>query len=377
MLHSVEYEQGSSSDTFFSAKHFLSPRTLHFSSTQLFWECRNSVACEAYPFGMIDAMPSSRLSKSLSPYLISEQSASKELSGPCSSFPTTLHLSSGTTTPFHVWDAILLLYSTGALTHASDKFVAISGIARELAPRMGGRYLAGLWEVQMARQLLWIAAPTSKVHDSQHQPYRAPSWSWAATDQPLKMAMQWDYRGTRNKRDFLIDILRADIVPAKGNDAFGQITGAEIVVRGRLMKVGLTVRPTDGTGKESEHTSGKYRIVVDGSVLNEVTVFEDSELDNGIIEKFCLPISVSVSTPEGSLDRRTLVYGLLLQRCVKEDKYRRIGVFMAPNGEDFLISREMLEKDAKVARDIFDWRNCSQWHGESGRTFGKDVFILI
>jgi hypothetical protein len=35
-------------------EHLLSPRTLHFSKAQVFWECREANACESYPEGFPD-----------------------------------------------------------------------------------------------------------------------------------------------------------------------------------------------------------------------------------------------------------------------------------------------------------------------------------
>ena len=231
----------------------------------------------------------------------------------------------------------------------------------------------------MARQLLWVAAPEPKVDASverdRHKAYRAPSWSWASTDQLLKTVLQWDYRGTRNQRDFLVDVLDADVVPAEGNDAFGQIASAELRLRGKLIRVCLVKELDYGVGKES---TGRYKIMLDGHRLNDVTVFEDRGIDRydsgGIF--FCLPISVSISLPEVSLDRRTLVYGLLLEKIGVEEKYRRLGVFMAPSGEAFLMGRGVEGSEKGLGTRTFDWRNCTQWHGEGGKGFGEDVFVL-
>ena len=326
-------------------------------------------------------MPESRLTKSLSPFLISDQGTLIDQEATVSTFPTTLHLTSGTTTPFHVWDAILRLYSAGSLTYASDKLVAISGIARELAPFIGGRYLAGLWEVQMARQLLWIASPERISYDTSacasSRPYRSPSWSWATTDQPLKTAMQWDYRGVRNKRDFLIDILNVDVVPAQGSDSFGQVSRASITVKGRLIEASLRTEKDARGARSEEDDADKYSIVLDGQVLNEVTVFEDRAINKLEEEKYCVPISVSISVPEVSLDRRTLVYGLLLERSEEPDKFRRVGAFMAPKGELFLIDPSTPSNASTQEEGAFDWRNCTQWHGEGGKSFGRDIFTLV
>ena len=319
-------------------------------------------------------MPVWRFTKSLSPYTIPDL----EPVAPHSSFPSTLYHSYGPRTQFHVWDVVLQIYCASSLSHSSDKLVAISGIARELAPRMHSKYLAGLWEVQLARQLLWIVKPASKFEATEStssivMPYRAPSWSWAATDRPLKMAFQWDYRGSRNHRDFLIDVVNTHVVPAEGHDTFGQVSVAELSLRGRLVAVSLT--RIEDSGK-IEDGKGWYGVLLDEILVEGVTIFEDRQIEDLRVEMFCLPVSVSISVPDVSLDRRTQVYGLLLERLV-DGSYRRIGVFMAPNGKDLLTDRVPdAEENRKRARN-FDWRNCPQWHLDGGKKFGEDVFTLV
>ncbi|MCJ1290148.1 hypothetical protein MMC34_001684 [Xylographa carneopallida] len=303
------------------------------------------------------------------------------------------------TTAFHVWDRVVTAYASGALSHSTDKLVAISGIARELQPLMKSRYLAGLWEVQLPRQLLWVAArlpparnkPNSLGHSP--MPYRAPSWSWASTDGQLKTVIQWDWRGERHQRDFLIDVLAAHVTPAAHNDAMGQVVSGSLLIRGRLLEACLVEKET----MESYGPLVSYQLVMGGHTLAHVSVFEDIQkalpADDGARKQvFCAPVSVSVSLPRSTLDKRTLVYGLLVERLAsdaEDDTFRRVGVFMSPTGSVFLMSKEEAALELagtaedgsvngeRVRNETFDWKRCTQWHGEGGKMFGHDVFTLL
>ena len=322
-------------------------------------------------------MRETRFTKSLSPYTIKPEEYTLK-----TCFPAPLYHSYGPKTAFHLWDIVLQIYCASSLTRQSDKLVAVSGVARELAPLVQSRYLAGLWEAHLARQLLWIAKPTADIGpgnivsaESAPAIYRAPSWSWASTDQALKMALQWDYRGTRNHRDFLIDVLDAHVTAAKDNDAFGQVTWAELQLKGRLIPVSLCdISAVTEVNKEKKE---RYKLVLGGRMLDAVTVFEDQGISRLDEDKVCVPISVSISLPEFSLDRRTLVYGLLLEQLAENRTYRRLGVFMAPDGGDFLTERVVDEAENVRRAEKLDWRDHREWHGEGGKTFGEDVFTLV
>ncbi|MCJ1334731.1 hypothetical protein MMC10_011444 [Thelotrema lepadinum] len=189
------------------------------------------------------------------------------------------------------------------------------------------------------------------------------------------MALQWDYRGSRNHRDFLIDVLDAHVEAAEDNDAFRQVRAAELSLKGRLIAVGLCeISVVDEVSKEKKE---RYRLVLDGRVLDGVTIFEDQEIARIDDEKVCVPIWVSLSVPEFSLDRRTLVYGLLLEYLAEKRAYRRLGVFMAPNGEDFLTDRVADAAENLRRAERLDWRDCIEWHGEGGKKFGGDVFTIV
>lgn len=83
------------------------------------------------------------------------------------------------------WDVIVEHYASLQLTMASDKLVALSGLANDMKKRLNEvepgphRYLAGLWEDKLMSQLTWRVRGGLAKRASQ---YRAPSWSRACLD---------------------------------------------------------------------------------------------------------------------------------------------------------------------------------------------------
>ena len=131
-------------------ERILSTRTVHFSKTELFWECKENHSCEIYP----EAFPRDPAAGSSFLYKGNPD-----------------------------WHTVVQLYTAANLTYGRDKLIAISGLARHFYDRVYGckYYAAGLWRSDSdfdTAMLYW------KVLDVRPKPstYRAPSWSWAAID---------------------------------------------------------------------------------------------------------------------------------------------------------------------------------------------------
>ncbi|KAK7743393.1 hypothetical protein SLS62_010586 [Diatrype stigma] len=79
------------------------------------------------------------------------------------------------------WGRLVQDYQARRLTNRDDKLVAISAVGTLFARYMGTGFVAGLFERDLAIDLLW-----NRADDSEAQPrpatYRAPSWSWASVD---------------------------------------------------------------------------------------------------------------------------------------------------------------------------------------------------
>ena len=141
-------------------ERLLSPKTLHYTKTQLFWECRESKACESSPH----PYPKIRKDPFASPKYLE---STHELYG-LDAEPLHRH-----------WPEIIEKYTDTLMTELEDKLIAISGLARQVYSITKDKYCAGIWREDLVTQLLWrLKRPQNKID----LPYRAPSWSWASTE---------------------------------------------------------------------------------------------------------------------------------------------------------------------------------------------------
>jgi len=80
------------------------------------------------------------------------------------------------------WRLVVERYSSRKLTKPSDKLIALSALARDVAKTLPGprpsSYLAGLWRLRLESELRWEMIDPSQPRP----PYRVPSWSWASVD---------------------------------------------------------------------------------------------------------------------------------------------------------------------------------------------------
>ncbi|KAI1742756.1 heterokaryon incompatibility protein-domain-containing protein [Xylaria scruposa] len=85
------------------------------------------------------------------------------------------------------WYVTLIEFTHRRFSNPHDVFAGISSIAQAAAPHLGGsRYLAGLWERDLIRGLLWRpAAFGSELGEPgvlTRPVERAPTWSWASVE---------------------------------------------------------------------------------------------------------------------------------------------------------------------------------------------------
>lgn len=188
-------------------ERILAPRSLYFCEGQLFWECREQHACESFPKGV----PLELISDIKEPFAAETfgikafERALKTVSA-YGSYTTRMadddapwsHLQYEDA--YMVWNDILESYARCALTNPNDKFVAISGVAKDFAKAIDDEYLAGLWRRDLINGLLWTASPDKFIDRDEFVPavrsevYRAPSWSWASLDAPSMRTPRMSYR---------------------------------------------------------------------------------------------------------------------------------------------------------------------------------------
>lgn len=298
----------------------LSPRVLHFSEHQMFWECLELRACETFPSG-IPRNKNTKLSSHT--YSLSHDWIKYD-------DPMRQRLA--------LWDRYLRKYTRCSLTFPEkDKLVAISGLARKLG--LGDDYCVGLWRQDLAGQLMWSVARDKRpsTRAPERDP-RVPSWSWASVNSPVYMGII----STDSNVNNLIKIVTID-VELETQDPFGQVRGGRLQIEGPLIKTTLRCcTRNDRTEYAEKHWLGDSlsRIVPDTEDFEEAS------------EVHCLPI-------HWVPDRYPAVYGVLLELTYKtKGEYRRIGRFAvapynveAQSVENFLARRQ-------VQLPTPEWKEC-------------------
>lgn len=97
-------------------ERLLAVRTLHFTNTQLFWDCASLFACETQPDGSLERT-----------YIMNRIDTFSSFLDP--------------------WEHVVSDYTDAKLTFSSDRIVALAWIARSQSKRTteSQRYVAGMW----------------------------------------------------------------------------------------------------------------------------------------------------------------------------------------------------------------------------------------
>ncbi|KAL8941990.1 MAG: hypothetical protein Q9216_001923 [Gyalolechia sp. 2 TL-2023] len=309
-------------------ERLLAPRILHFCHNQLAWECHEVDACETYPAGLPIAQQSAQTRyKGIDPNTDGKRLQSM---GDSRSAPN-LHA-------YHIWNKIVTAYTAGELTVATDKFVAISGLAGRMQPMLQDEYIAGLWRGTLPSDLLWKVTGGKQANglpSARATQYRAPSWSWASLDGHI-------LPGRPNIERILISIEEAVTNPLIPTIPLGQLKSGWIRLRGVLLPGMVKIRESSVLQPErlsvhfaDENIAGDYWISPD--IQNEIS-------DQPV---FCLIISTK------NQYNGTLLLGLALH-CVNRAKatYRRIGLFEGNPKPHSVVQYSKTSRRVELCKDV-------------------------
>ncbi|KAE9378181.1 HET-domain-containing protein, partial [Stipitochalara longipes BDJ] len=175
-------------DTFFSNPLFqrgwtlqereLSPRVLHFTSTDVVFECRQGIRRYELATTEPDSKPVEQS------YLFFAEPGGwrhriLDLQDSRKKFLRTDALTKIDSLDWHVvWWRTVEEYSKRRFTDPSDRLRAIAGLADTLQKKFKWNYATGLWTGNMVLDLLWRAKYI--IDPALAESYLAPSWSWAS-----------------------------------------------------------------------------------------------------------------------------------------------------------------------------------------------------
>lgn len=217
-------------------EHALSTRVLHYTATELMFECRTSYRCECMP---------ERKTWPTTPALIPRAVVSKDAAA-----------------VWTAWHRIVEQYSTRKLTMPGDKLPAISGIASKIRKATNSEYIAGLWKNNLAFDLLWQRAAPTPFDGEFHalETWRAPSFSWSSLNAPVTyFTPDADERETWMSNINLV----AHTVTPTGLNALGAVADASLTLRGATKMATLSGKYVHGTWQ--------YALKIEGTSAIQIT----------------------------------------------------------------------------------------------------------
>ncbi|TLD32379.1 HET-domain-containing protein [Venturia nashicola] len=202
-------------------ERLLSPRFVHFCSTELVWECMEHSRCQCGLF---------------QPWFELKLSGTTSFGLPQA---VTAH-----STEYHSWKEIVQKYSQLAITYDSDRLTALLGLANDARKYHKGRYLAGMWEDTLVEDMLWYVSndPTGE-RPRLHSP---PTWSWAATSAPISF---------KDVTDHMCQIIDVNCTSTTGSVHGKHVPQGSLTICGHLVQSTVEYENTD---KERIKVLGTY-----------------------------------------------------------------------------------------------------------------------
>jgi hypothetical protein len=201
----------------------LARRILHFTATELVWECcgtqGSSFASETLPGGS-PSQPLFNLDNKYQSGRLNEA------------------LAEGAEETYAVWNDICEKLSSKSVTKATDMPMILSSIAADFHRRLpGGEFIAGHWRSRLPEDLLWM----TKGWAREIEDYIAPSWSWLSVGTGVDMPVRNKHQNTMA----IADITNIEMGLQYERDSYGALASGALRVDGFLRKIQLDFRYPD------------------------------------------------------------------------------------------------------------------------------------
>jgi hypothetical protein len=141
-------------------------------------------------------------------------------------------------------------FTARKITFDSDKLPAFSGMAQSFHTFIGGHYLAGIWSSELAQGLLWEPSWRTLASPHVRQPYRAPSWSWLVTNEPVSFGMSRTSSSELFETEY-VELVSHEMSPKNTQNPYGEVNYCSLTLKGLTMKLVYTKIPETSSAKDS------------------------------------------------------------------------------------------------------------------------------
>jgi hypothetical protein len=284
-------------------ERLLAKRVVHFTPSELVWECFSSIECEC---GDLQSPHTS------SP----EFGKGKNLK---TKYRDIVRWGSDMDR-INFWHDICAQYSARQISYVTDRLPALSSVARQIdMSGLLGKYLAGIWECTLPGGLLWWSEYTNPslypVGTKTHRRIRppcVPTWSWLSVEGRVST---WGRCWMS-----LVCILHIHYTTS-GNDPYGQCTEGAISILGQAVAVEV-VNAKRGDGPSDK----EVRIPGRDDSFDFTTDTSPFELSDEDLKTSAL---LALRFAAGS---HPFVHAIILRLVPGPgDRYERLGIATCPN----------------------------------------------
>jgi hypothetical protein len=280
-------------------ERILAPRTLHFGSDQLYWECAS------VPNGLVSEDGWGSFNPRDSSFDHSLSHIAEEL------VAGTYRKLSATK-----WGTLVYAYTALDITYASDRLPALAGIVSSLQDMTGDTCYAGLWRNHFLNGLLWYVEKPERGLDS----YRAPSWSFVSIEGQILYFV--DLRWADEKTHHIAKLDECFVEPLR-NNILGELKFGYATITGPVTHI--EAPPEFQYASLLEYWNCTIRMG-DGNLREAMARFDFEKVENA---------EVLIIT--GNM-------GLLIRQVSKErDEWERIGLLEVRVDDDWETEVKMLE----------------------------------
>ncbi len=260
----------------------LSPRVIYFGHHEIFWQCNATSWCCCSPYPIKHGLKCS-IAQVLD-------------TGTTRSTNTSLSM-------LACWERIVRYYSIKSIIKEEDRLPALSGIAKRFQSVRDSRYLAGLWEDNLIKDLCWMV----RVRGRRSRKYLAPSWSWCSV-----FACATCSNDSKLARDD-ITVQEVSCTPST-SDPTGAVSSGFIRLSGFLLR-GKAVISSNDTLPVFRIQDMEFQFYAD-ALDDDLAAIQSS---NYTLYSLKVGLQGQIQTP-------TLYVLVLLKKNRLEDQYQRVGI---------------------------------------------------
>lgn len=143
-------------------------------------------------------------------------------------------------------------YSQRRFSFGSDKLLALTGLTSQLHPAVGGEYIAGLWSCDITSGLIWRSLGHCATHSEE---YRAPSWSWAVTDENIGFG----FVGFRAPGKRAAELVGHKVELVDPFNPYGRVRSAQLTIRAMTKRFVRSTQRVAATHNIPHHEVGTVR----------------------------------------------------------------------------------------------------------------------